>query len=133
MPSAPSPCISYGTKMHWTLCSLKYTESNRQSQDIKENTEKILPSFVFFSVSRLAKGRRTYLLRISKEWRGLRFSLYVPSTYLHQCIFTKVGHTYVLNSDEGLTDRAQYMLRANLSGVYSIKLYVCTLYNQQLL
>jgi hypothetical protein len=27
-------------------------------------------------------GEHTELLRISKEWRGLRFSSYLPSTYL---------------------------------------------------
>jgi hypothetical protein len=40
------------------------------------------------------------LLRISKEWRGLRFSSYLASTYLRIYV-----HTYVLNSDESLTEQ----------------------------
>jgi hypothetical protein len=66
------------------------TESNPSVARYGENTEKkrsVLPT----SILRLflgplvvwpKVGELTELLRISKEWRGLRFSSYLASTYL---------------------------------------------------
>jgi hypothetical protein len=70
-----------------------YLSAVRYSQDTKKIRRKyvpvasyVFPSFGFFvSVSHLAKGTKKYrvaTVRILKEWRGRRFSSYLPSTYL---------------------------------------------------
>jgi hypothetical protein len=51
-------------------------------------------------------GENTELLHILKEWRSLRFSSCLASTYLRIYTPMYVGHTYLLNSEEGLTEQA---------------------------
>jgi hypothetical protein len=70
--------------------SPQYTESNPSVARYKENTEKIRSilrtSILCLFLGPFAVlpkvGEQTELLRISKEWRGLRFSSYLASTYL---------------------------------------------------
>jgi hypothetical protein len=103
--------------------------SRKSRRKYKENTKKIrivslvlpsfvlpsfvLPSFVFFlgplvKGSSFAKRRRkyavcTFFTRVEEPPFILRIFLLSPFPYLSQ---RYVLHNYVLNSDEGLTDRA---------------------------
>jgi hypothetical protein len=92
-------------------------ESNPSVARYKENTEKIrsilhISIRVFFvSVSLLAKGRRTYRYRVATYFETVEGTpfLFVSSFYLPTYLQSYVAHTYryVLNSDEGLPERAQ--------------------------
>jgi hypothetical protein len=85
----------------------------RWLQDTKKIQKKyvasfVLPPFIFFgSVSHLAKGMRKYRVATYFERvEGPPF-LFVSSFYLPTYLQRYIGNTYVSNSDEGLTDRAQ--------------------------
>jgi hypothetical protein len=86
------------------------TEPNPLVARYEENTNpsSFHPSSFFWPVSHLAKGIRkcrfaTYFERVEGPPLLCVSSFYLP-TYLQ----SYVGHTYVLNSDEGLTERAPY-------------------------
>jgi hypothetical protein len=87
----------------------------RKSQDTKKTQRKyvssfFLPSFDILCVRYLSKGIRKYRVATYFERvEGPPF-LFVSSFYLHTYFQRYVGHTYVLNSNEGLTDWAQLTL-----------------------
>jgi hypothetical protein len=81
----------------------RYEENTKEIRSI---LRPIILRLFFGSVSHLAKGIRkcrvaTYFERVE----GPPF-LFVSCFYLPTYLPTYVGHTYVLNSDEGLTERA---------------------------
>jgi hypothetical protein len=67
------------------------------------------PWSVFGSASRLVKDRRTYRVATYFERVEGPLFLFVPCFYLPTSTYLQsyVAHAYVLNSDEGLTERAQ--------------------------
>jgi hypothetical protein len=79
----------------------------------------------------LAKGRRTYIVATYFERvEGTPF-LFVSSFYLPTYLQSYVAHTYVLNSDEGLTERALVSLYDELNTKDKIKKYLLKAINRK--
>jgi hypothetical protein len=92
-----------GRKLEPNPSVARYEENTREIRSILRPS--ILRLF-FGSVSRLAKGIRKYIVATYFERVSLRI-FRLPSPYLPTYFQRYVGHTYVLNNDEGLTERAQ--------------------------
>jgi hypothetical protein len=93
--------------------NLKTSEPNPLVARYKEKTKEIrsllrpsILSLFFGSVSHLAKGIRKYRVATYFERVEVPPFLFVSSLYLPTYLQSYVGHTYVLNSDEGLMERA---------------------------
>jgi hypothetical protein len=85
----------------------------RYEENTKEIRSILLPSILrlfFGAVSHLAKVIRKYRVATYFERVVGPPFLFVSSFYLPTYLQSYVGHIYVLNSDEGLTERAQYRL-----------------------